>query len=249
MEMNADLKSKKIDLEKHFQEFSPYLSSVVMDSLNKRTGKQVPLDKSNLIDYLNDQCREKPENAYRVKEALFNVFEPEKVKEPTVMRKIWDINLLYCLKFLFPKSPLKIDSKVTGRALELVVESVLKCKLKNSKRFDYEFVDWKAFDYMILDKNRNDWIVGIQCKTVLAGGILSYQKEIKKLKDLTKNFPEGKTFVMFCGCTNKSKKEETKAAFEREGWKFYYLWMDNTSYEIDKSFYEFMDLIVEITKE
>lgn len=252
--MSDILKSKEIELEKHFQEFDPYLSNVVMDCLNKKIDEQVLLDKSNLIGFLSHQCRKSHEFVHRLETALLNVFDPYKVNDPIVMKRIIDINLLYRLKWSFD---LRIEKKVNGRALELVVESVLKSKLCCSTRFDYEFVDWKAIDYMILDRSINDWIVGIQCKTALntTKGYLNYKIELGKLKDFAKNFSSGKTLVMFCGNTvgyrNKPyelQKEEIKNAFEREGWKFYSFWVNPESYKIDDSFYEFMDMIERIVR-
>lgn len=239
------MKSKDTELEKHLQEFDPYLSAVIMDKLNKRTDEKVLLDKSDLVDFLSRQCRENNEFAHALRTVLFDIFDLKRVNDPIVMRRIRDINLLYRLKFYF-KPPLKIESKVAGRALEFVVESVLKSKLNSSRRFGYEFVDWQAIDYMILDKDRNDWIAGIQCKMSFVGGFLSYQREIKKLKEFVKNIRTEKTLVMFCGLTYKSKKEEVKNAFEKEGWKFYYLWKDINSFKIDESFYEFIDMIERI---
>jgi len=241
------LKSEVVDLEKCLQEFDPYLSIVIMDGLNKWTGKQVPLEKSNLINYLSNQYVERPALARRLKDSLFSVLDLHRVKDASVIRRIRDINLLYCLKFSC-EPPLKIDRKVSGRALELVVESVLKSKLDGSKRFDYEFVDWKSFDYIILDKDRKDWVAGIQCKMSFGGGFLSYQKELKNVKEFTENFPASKTFIMLCGCTSRSRKDEIKRAFERCGWELYYLWVDNRSDIIDESFYDFTDAIERIAK-
>ena len=204
------------------------------------------LDKSNLIDYLNGQCKKEPQFTHILEEALFNTFDPDRIGDSAIVRRIRDINLLYALKFSF-NPYLKIERKVTGRALELVVESVLEAKLRNTGRFDYEFVDWKGIDYMVLDKDEYDWIIGIQSKTGFAGGYLGYQKELEKLKEFADRFSKEKEFVMFCGATNKSKKDETRHAFENKGWKFYFLWENINSDKIDDSFYEFTDMIEGIT--
>jgi hypothetical protein len=235
----------EVSIEKCFEEFDPYLCSVVMNSLNRDACTQIPLEKLKLVEYLKSQCRRYPHLAHRVKEALLKAFDSSRIKDPSIMKRVRDINLLYTLKFSF-EPPLKIESKVTGRALELVVESVLKSKLKNNIRFDYEFVDWKGFDYLILDNDKKDWIAGIQCKTGFVGGFLGYQKESQKLEEFACSLPVGKTLIIFCGGVYKSKKEEVKHAFENKGWKLYYLWANINSYEIDESFYEFIDMIEQI---
>jgi hypothetical protein len=232
-------------IEKYFQEFDPYLCSVVMDSLNRDAGAQIPLEKSNLVKHLKDQYKTHPEFANRIDENLTNVFDPSRIKDPNVMRRILDINLLYTLKFSYTPH-LRIEGKVTGRALELLVESILKSKLKNFDRFYWEFVDWKSFDYIIVDRERNEWIVGIQCKTGFVGGFLSYQQELEKLKDFAGSFSIRRDLIMFCGGVFKSKKEEIRHAFENEGWEIYYLWRDINSYKIDESFYEFTNMIEHI---
>ena len=249
------MKSREINLEKRFQEFDPYLTNAVMERLNKKTGQQVLIDKSNLIEFLIRKCRESPEFVRRLETALFNVFDPHKVKDhPMVIKRILDINLLYRLDGSFN---LGIGRKVHGRALELVVESVLESK-NSLERFDYEFVDWKGIDYMILDRDKNDWIIGIQCKTALqtTKGYLNYKIELKKLKRFAEKFPKDKIFIMFCGNAScykdrpyRLQKEEIKHTFEKEGWKFYYFWNSDDSYEIDESFYEFIDEIERITRQ
>lgn len=217
-----------------------------MDSLN-RAGIQIQLGKkSNLVEYLKSQCRKDPNFAHKVKERLLTAFDSSRIKDLDIVKRIRDINLLYTLKFWF-KPPLKIESKVTGRALELIVESILKSKLKDNMRFDYEFVDWKGFDYLIIDNNKKDWIAGIQCKTGFVGGFLSYRKELQKLKEFASSFPAEKTLIVFCGGVHESKKEEVKHAFENEGWKLYYLWVDINSYKINTSFYKFIDIIERLT--
>jgi hypothetical protein len=105
-------------------------------------------------------------------------------------------------------------------------------------------VDWRGFDYLILDKGTNDWVVGIQCKTAFhESGFLSYKKEIQDLEDFTKSFPAGKRFIMLCGCANKSGKDRIREAFKNIGWELYYLWDYIDSFDIDESFYGFIDAI------
>jgi len=117
---------------------------------------------------------------------------------------------------------------------------------RSSSELDWEFVDWKGFDYLIINKNIYDWIAGIQCKTGFVGGFLDYHKELEKLKDFASNFAIKKTLIMVCGGVTPSKKEEVRKAFENEGWRFYYLWADLNSDQIDQSFYEFIDTIEQI---
>jgi hypothetical protein len=230
-------------IERCFEEFNPYLCNVVMNSLY---GNNYLLEKPKFVAYLKDKYTKNAAFAEQCKENLLKSFHPSRIADSNVLRRIRDINLLYTLKFVHDPH-LKIEGKVTGRALELVAESVLKWKLDNSG-MDYQFVDWKGFDYLISDTTTNDWTVGIQCKSGFVGGYLRYEDELQRMKDFAKNFSKGKEFIMFCGFVPTPKKEEIKHAFENEGWKLFYFWTDVNSYRIDESFYEFIDAIDKIAK-
>jgi hypothetical protein len=240
------------EIEKCFREFDPYLCNVIMSKIFKN---DFQYEKSHFINLLKNEFYNKDPTF--AKKCVENVIKPTssiKIKDPDVIKRIRDINLLYTLKFAFTPN-LKIESKVTGKALELVAESVLKWKLKDSVKLDYEFVDWRGFDFLIFDKTTYDWKCGIQCKTAFhESGFLGYKKELRDMEDFAKNFEMGKKFVMFCGCVNQSSQEKIRKAFEKIGWELYYLWIDIesnrdiNSYEIDASFYEFIDTIEKIAK-
>jgi hypothetical protein len=172
-----------------------------------------------------------------------------KIVDQNVIKRICDLKLLYSLiRVGFPQMSNKFQ-KITGRALELVVESILKWKLENSLKLDYEFVDWNGFDYLIFDKTQYDWTVGIQCKVVLSSGYLAPEKALQSIKEPNKILPLGKKAIMFCGWVDKEeKKEKIRKAFESKNWGFYCLVKLDASDKIDKSFYEFIDAIEIIAK-
>lgn len=241
------------EIRKCFREFDPYLCNAVMSKMFRN---EFLLSKSKFTKDLEDKYNENPEFAEKCRGHVLEPISSLRIEDPNVIKRIRDINLLYTLKFDFDSNRnLKIERKVTGKALELVAESVLKWKLEGNVNLDYEFVDWRGFDFLIFDKTKYDWTVGIQCKTGFdESGFLDYKKELHAMEDFAKNFEVGKRFIMLCGCVNHSRQEKIREAFKKIGWELYYLWIDKeshidiNSYEIDTSFYEFIDTIGKIAK-
>jgi len=232
-------------IETCFEEFDPYLCNVIMSKILKKAFLN---DKSKFVNLIKGEFLKDPKFVCACTANVLQPINSLKIQEPAVIKRIRDINLLYTMKFAFYPN-LKVEGKVTGRALELVVESILKWKLKNNQKIDYEFVDWRGFDFLITDKEKNDWIVGIQCKTAYdRGGFLGYKQAIQEMSDFSKSFETGKKFIMLCGCAIKSQKDLIRQAFEKINWEFYYLWTDKNSYGIDPSFYKFIDAVEKISR-
>lgn len=196
-------------------------------------------DKSNFIDYLKEKYQSDNDFEKRCKKHLIEPFISTRQIEKNVLKRIRDLNLLYTLKFSYEPN-LKIEGKVTGRALELIIEAILKSELKGNNKLSYEFVDWKSLDYVLVDNVTNDWIAGIQSKIA----IVDYKTTIQEIIEFTEIFPSDKKLIMFCGGASSSKRKmELKQVFETEGWELYYLWTDIDEYDIDESFYGFIDAI------
>lgn len=160
--------------------------------------KKLLSNKLDLAKLVMNEYRKNLQFKNYIERALFNVYDANKITDLATRRRIIDTNLLYCLKRHFQ---INIGTKSGGRALELIMESILKSKLQKSNNFDYEFVDWKEVDYFIIDKKINDWVMGIQCKMALhtTRGYLNYQQVLKKLEAFAKGFGTEKTLVMMCG--------------------------------------------------
>lgn len=221
---------------KIFDEFNPYFCYAVMSCLPEFKAN---FDKSNFVYYLKEKYQSDNDFEKRCKKHLIEPFISTRQIEKNVLKRIRDLNLLYTLKFSYEPN-LKIEGKVTGRALELIIEAILKSELKGNNKLSYEFVDWKSLDYVLVDNVTNDWIAGIQSKIA----IVPYKKTIQEIIEFTKIFPSDKKLIMLCGGASSSKKKmELKQVFETEGWELYYLWTDIDEYDIDESFYGFIDAI------
>lgn len=247
--MEGDIRT----IERYFQEFNPYLCYALMDARARRgkdESSEGAFKRSDFVNHLINRYGTEPRFRDGINEVLLNTFDPSRIQDQNVMRRIRDLSLYYRLKDNKPGSlyerKLKIEGKVAGRALELVVESVLKSKLNALERVDWEFVDWNHFDYVILDREINDWIVGIQCKVVLSTGFLSYRKELTKLVDFASKFDEGKTLIMFFGWVDKSIKARITDAFKDTRWKLFFLIVDSASNTVDDSFYKFIGTMEEL---
>jgi hypothetical protein len=228
------VKFEEASMNQIFEEFDPYFCYAVMNCLPKFRAN---LEKAKFIDYLQEKYHNDKEFEKRCKERLIKPFVSSREIDKNVLKRIRDLNLLY--KWSYEPS-LKLEGKVTGRALELLVEAILKAELGSNTKVSYEFVDWSSFDYVIVDKSKNDWIAGIQSKVAF----VDTKKTIYEMKEFAKRFADAKRFIMFCGGVKGGKrKTEIKQTLENEGWELYYLWTDIDEYEIDDSFYKFIDAI------
>lgn len=230
------VKFEEASINQIFEEFDPYFCYAVMNCLPKFKAN---FEKTKFIDYLKEKYHKDKEFEKRCNKHLIKPFVSTREIDKTVLKRIRDLNLLYTLKWSYAPS-LKLEGKVTGRALELIIEAILKAELGNHSKLSYEFVDWKSFDYVIVDKSKNDWIAGIQSKVAFVDA----KKTIEEMKEFAKLFADAKRYIMFCGgVKGDERKTEIRQTFETEGWELYYLWTDIDEYEIDDSFYKFIDVI------
>jgi len=236
------MKSEMEIINRCFEEFDPFLSNAVMESLYCNGQK---LEKSKFLMDLKRQYENNCDFADECRKNLISPFGSNRLTNPDVIKRIRDVNLLYTIELKF-KPELKIENKrkVNGRAFELVLESIMQWKLMQNPRLNYEFVDWRIFDYLISDKKKNDWVAGIQCKVCFS--YRTFQNELQEMKNLLDRFSEKKTFIMFCGFAKTAKMEEMKKMFKKVNIGLYFLWTADDSTEIEPSFYELIDEIGKI---
>jgi hypothetical protein len=227
-------------------DLDPCLAQILIDALNEIIVEQVLKDKSDLAFFLQDQMKIS-EISNEINESMNGIF-PKKL-DFTVKRRVLDLNLLYAISYIYNT---KIGRKIARAHFEFVIESILRNETGKSKSFDYEFVDWKALDYIVSDKSTKNWIIGIQCKTALHTnkGALNYVSLLDSMKDFKNKYGDKKELIVICGQVygykhqkNTERINMVKSAFENEGFKFYHLWETESTYAVDQSLYEFIEQI------
>lgn len=198
------------------------------------------------------------------REYFDNFFEEGKIGSQHVRQRIMDFILLYEFLSLYKLSKM-VPRGISGKAFELVVDSILEWKLEGSN-LAYEFVGSKP-DFVIIDKQGNKWVAGVECKVVIhydpsGRDVFSHKNYIQKYRDLCKCCEREKVEligVLGGGLyNNRSSSQEIRGRMERirqemqkAGWQNVYFFWDapNKELKLHASFYEFINYVGKLAEE